>query len=70
MKFSNWLALYNNSRFTETKVSLLSFLEQGHVQDIYLVDKKINNYKIINNILERKYKLQIETKSNLELTMA
>ena len=57
MSFKQWLKLYNNAAFRETRVSLLSYLEQGNVQSIHQVEKSILHSEIINNVLQRVYSL-------------
>jgi len=57
MSFNQWLKLYNNAAFRETRVSLLSYLEQGNVKSVKQVGKDILHSDIINNVLKRVYAL-------------
>ena len=57
MSFDRWLKLYQASNLLETKVSLLSYLEQGNVVAVKQVEKDIVHYDIINNVLKRVYSL-------------
>jgi hypothetical protein len=49
--------LYKNAHFNETRVSLLSYLEQGMVKEPKKVETNIIAADVINNILLRVYKL-------------
>jgi hypothetical protein len=57
MSFEQWLSLYKNAHFNETRVSLLSYLEQGMVKEPKKVETNIIAADVINNILLRVYKL-------------
>jgi len=57
MHFNQWLSLYNNAAFTETKVSLLSYLEQGNVKFVKQIEYDETHSDVINNILKRVYAL-------------
>ena len=57
MNFEQWLALYQKANFNETRVSLLSYLEQGMIKEPKRVDSHIVAHNVINNILKRVYKL-------------
>ena len=57
MSFNKWFALYKNAAFLETKVSLLSYLEQGNVESAYMISNSEANSDVINNILKRVYAL-------------
>ncbi len=57
MLFNKWLALYKNAVFLETRVSLLSYLEQGNVKSVQQVENDEIHSDIINNILKRVYAL-------------
>lgn len=57
MPFNRWLALYKNAAFVETRVSLLSYLEQGNVKFVKQVERNELHSDIINNVLKRVYAL-------------
>jgi hypothetical protein len=57
MSFNRWLALYKNAAFVETRVSLLSYLEQGNVKFVKQVECNEMHSDIINNVLKRVYAL-------------
>lgn len=57
MSFDRWLKLYQNSSFSETKISLLSYLEQGNVIAVKQVERDVAHYDIINSIIGRVYSL-------------
>ncbi len=57
MSFKQWLNLYNNAAFRETRVCLLSYLEQGNVKSVQKIDKSMLHSDIINNVLKRVYSL-------------
>ena len=57
MDFKQWLSLYKKAHFNETRISLLSYLEQGMITDPEKVEKDIIAYDVINNILLRIYKV-------------
>ena len=57
MSFEQWLSLYRNAHFNETRVSLLSYLEQGMIVNPKKVNPDIIAADVINNILLRVYKL-------------
>ena len=57
MSFDKWFALYKNAAFVETRVSLLSYLEQGNVKFVKQVEYDEMHSDIINNILKRVYAL-------------
>lgn len=58
MSFNQWLKLYNNAAFRETRVSLLSYLEQGNVKSVKQVEGDILHSDIINSVLKRVYVLK------------
>lgn len=55
MNFNQWLSLYKNAAFAETKVCLLSYLEQGNVSCVKRVSTSVDNSDIINSVLKRVY---------------
>ena len=57
MSFEQWLSLYKKAHYNETRISLLSYLEQGMVIDPKKVEQNIIASDVINNILLRIYKL-------------
>lgn len=57
MKFEEWLSLYKKAHYNETRISLLSYLEQGMVKEPKKVETNIVAADVINNILLRIYKL-------------
>ncbi len=57
MDFKQWLSLYKKANFNETRVSLLSYLEQGMVKNPEKVENHIVAHNVINSILKRVYKL-------------
>jgi hypothetical protein len=58
MTFKEWLSLYKKANFVETRVSLLSYLEQGNVKECKYVENHIKAHDVINAILKRVYKLE------------
>ena len=58
MDFKQWLSLYKKANFNETRISLLSYLEQGMVKNPEKVETDIVAYDVINNILLRIYKVK------------
>ena len=58
MSFNQWLKLYNNAAFTETRICLLSYLEQGNVKSVKQVEGDILHSDIINSVLKRVYVLK------------
>lgn len=57
MSFNQWLSLYEKANFNETRISLLSYLEQGMVLEPKKVAGHIVASEVINSILKRVYKL-------------
>ena len=57
MSFEQWLSLYKKAHYNETRISLLSYLEQGMVIDPKKVEQNVIASDVINNILLRIYKL-------------
>lgn len=57
MTFNQWLSLYEKANFNETRISLLSYLEQGMVLEPKKVANHIVASEVINSILKRVYKL-------------
>ena len=57
MSFSQWLSLYKKAHYNETRISLLSYLEQGMVIEPKKVEKTVIAADVINNILLRVYKV-------------
>jgi len=57
MDFKQWLSLYKKANFNETRISLLSYLEQGMVKNPEKVENHIVAHNVINSILKRVYKL-------------
>jgi hypothetical protein len=57
MHFNKWLALYKNAVFLETRVSLLSYLEQGNVKSVQQVEYEEFHSDVINSIVKRVYAL-------------
>ena len=55
MNFAQWLKLYSNAAFRETRVSLLSYLEQGNVLATKQVKEEYLHSDITNNIVKRVY---------------
>ena len=53
MDFNQWLSLYRKANYNETRVSLLSYLEQGNVSNTKKVSKEELHFKLINSILKR-----------------
>ena len=58
MNFKQWISLYKKANFIETRVSLLSYLEQGNVKNCEYVANHIKAHDVINNILKRVYGLE------------
>lgn len=58
MTFKEWLNLYKKAHFVETRVSLLSYLEQGNVTGCEYVENHVKAHDVINAILKRIYKLE------------
>lgn len=57
MSFDKWFALYKNAAFVETRVSLLSYLEQGNVKFVKQVEHGEMHSDVINSVLKRVYAL-------------
>jgi len=58
MTFEQWLSLYKKAHYNETRISLLSYLEQGMIKNPKKVEEKnIVAADVINNILLRVYRL-------------
>jgi len=57
MNFNQWLNLYKNAAFRETRISLLSYLEQGNVKSVERLENNTLHSDIINSVLKRVYAL-------------
>ena len=57
MQFNQWLSLYRRATLNETRVSLLSYLDQGNIKFPNKVDESVMHYNVINSILHRVYSI-------------